>query len=408
MDKNYSLDLDFINRELSLILEILKTENEDSLLLNRKELFIDIDWGQFLQLAMHHRLYPLIYSKLKKINRDLIPSHVIETLYREYKKNTFKMLLLSSEMEQVSKLFIENQIRLLFLKGPVIAADLFGDISLRTSKDLDILIPISNLERAEELLLNAGYEREEGETVLNIRKWRDHHVSYFHPEKKIQLELHWRLQPYPSKEPRFNELWERKRISMLTNYPVYFLGKNDLFLYLVSHGARHVWLRLRWLVDIDMILKQCIKDEKKWTLTKKYQNHYIVGQALILTSQLLNTPIEEELKKLTVGKRSKKLAQMAIFYINEEFTNSNNSIPTVSLNKNQISNIHLINNIKKSIFVNYYFYSLQTSSQNAFFIFRLFYPSSADLKTLILPKPLHFLYFPLRPFLWAWRMTLKR
>ncbi|MEW5595554.1 nucleotidyltransferase family protein [Peribacillus frigoritolerans] len=408
MDKNYSLDLDLINRELSLILEILKTENEDSLLLNRKELFIDIDWGQFLQLAMHHRVYPLIYSKLKKINRDLIPSHVLQILYREYKKNTYKMLLLSSEMEQVSKLFIENQIRLLFLKGPVIAADLFGDISLRTSKDLDILIPISNLERAEELLLNAGYEREEGETVLNIRKWRDHHVSYFHPEKKIQLELHWRLQPFPSKEPRFNELWERKRISMLTSYPVYFLGKSDLFLYLVSHGARHVWLRLRWLVDIDMILRQCIKDEKKCTLMKKHQNHYIVGQALILTSQLLNTPIDKELKKLTIGKRSKKLAQMAIFYINEEFTNSNNRIPTESLDINQTSNIHLINNIKKSIFVNYYFYSLQTSSQNAFFIFRLFYPSSADLKTLILPKPLHFLYFPLRPFLWVWRMTLKR
>ena len=28
---------------------------------------MDIDWNLFLELAMHHRIYPLLYSKLKKI-----------------------------------------------------------------------------------------------------------------------------------------------------------------------------------------------------------------------------------------------------------------------------------------------------------------------------------------------------
>ena len=48
----------------------------------------------------------------------------------------------------------------------------------------------------------------------------------------------------------------RKRISSLTSYPIYFLGREDLFLFLVSHGARHGWSRLRWLTDIDRLLKQ--------------------------------------------------------------------------------------------------------------------------------------------------------
>ena len=38
------------------------------------------------------------------------------------KKNTFQMLHLSGEMEQISKLFNENEIRTLVLKGPVLAA----------------------------------------------------------------------------------------------------------------------------------------------------------------------------------------------------------------------------------------------------------------------------------------------
>ena len=66
------------------------------------------------------------------------------------------MLNLSGEMERISKLFNENGIRSLFLKGPVIADAIFGDISLRTSKDLDILIPKLDVNKTEELLLSCG------------------------------------------------------------------------------------------------------------------------------------------------------------------------------------------------------------------------------------------------------------
>ena len=92
--------------------------------------------------------------------------------------------------------------------------------------------------------------------MLNDWKWREHHLSYFHPEKGIQLEIHWRLHPPPSKEPSFEELWKRKRKSELTTYPVYFLGQEDLFLYLITHGARHGWFRLRWLIDIDKMVEK--------------------------------------------------------------------------------------------------------------------------------------------------------
>ena len=60
------------------------------------------------------------------------------------------MLKLSGEMENISELFMENNIRSLFLKGPVIALDLYGDVSLRTSKDLDILLSINDLDKVGE------------------------------------------------------------------------------------------------------------------------------------------------------------------------------------------------------------------------------------------------------------------
>ncbi|MFK9117574.1 nucleotidyltransferase family protein [Peribacillus frigoritolerans] len=386
MDYNYRLDLSSLSKELRLLLEILKTEDYDSIGLGNKELFIDIDWGLFLQLASHHRVYPLIYSKLKKADDNRIPQHVIQTLYKEFKKNTLQMLLLSGEMEQVSELFTENQIRLLYLKGPVIAADIYGDISLRTSKDLDILISITDLKRTEELLLSIGYEKEVFSNVLNEWKWRKHHVVYFHPQKNIQLEIHWRLQPFPLKEPKFNELWERKRVSTLSSYPVYFLGKEDLFLYLISHGARHGWFRLRWLLDIDQMLRKGFKLEDINPLISKYKNRKLVGQALILASELLKTHMNDGLGKLTEGNDSKKIAQNAI-----EFIKGIESLATIMSSKDY----------------KHYSLSLKSNLQKFFFFLILFYPSSSDLMTLRVPKPLHLLYFPLRPFLSVWRKARK-
>ncbi|MCD1161134.1 nucleotidyltransferase domain-containing protein [Peribacillus frigoritolerans] len=386
MDYNYRLDLSSLPKELKLLLEILKTEDYDSKAIVKKELYVDIDWGVFLQLASHHRVYPLIYSKLKKADDNRIPPHVIQTLYKEFKKNTLQMLLLSGEMEQVSELFTENQIRLLYLKGPVIAADIYGDISLRTSKDLDILISISDLKRAEELLLSIGYEKEVVPNVLKEWKWRSHHVVYFHPLKNIQLEIHWRLQPFPLKEPKFNELWDRKRVSTLTSYPVYLLGKEDLLLYLISHGARHGWFRIRWLLDVDLMLRKGFKLEDINPLISRYQNRKLVGQALILTSELLNTHITEGWEKLTVGNDSKKIAQNAI-----DFIKGTESLATITSSKNY----------------KHYSKSLKTNLQKFLLFLILFYPSSSDLITMRVYKPLHFLYFPLRPFLIVWRKTRK-
>ncbi|MFP3510717.1 nucleotidyltransferase family protein [Peribacillus sp. SIMBA_075] len=385
-NNNYSLDLSIIPKELTLLLEILKTENEEMKESFKNESYIDIDWNLFLDLAIHHRVYPLIFSQLKK-NENKIPSNVMHTLTKEYKKNAFQMLHLCGEMEQISKHFSENQIHLLFLKGPALAADIYGDISRRTSKDLDVLIAITDLEKAEKLLLSLGYEKEVLPNLLNEWKWRNHHIVFFHPKKKIQLEIHWRLEPLPSKEPPFTELWGRRRVSSATNYPVYVLGKEDLFLYLVSHGARHGWFRLRWLIDIDHMIRRGVDFNRVEILLRKYQSLNIAGQALILTSELLNTPLNDKMKVLVTGNRSKKLSQMALSFINE---------------------MKPLNIIMSTNYYRRYLFSLKSSnSRKILRIILLFYPSSADAKTLELPKPLHFLYFPLRPLLWAWRKIRK-
>ncbi|RKQ33475.1 nucleotidyltransferase domain-containing protein [Oceanobacillus halophilus] len=372
--------------ELKLILYLLKGDKPrkiDSALLK------DIDWKQFMELSLHHRVYPILHSKIKQL--DAIPPHVRNFLSNQYKSNTLQMLQLSGVMEGLSREFALNHIQVIFLKGPALAHDLYGDISMRTSSDLDLLIPIEQLGKADNLLINQGYEKDDYiHTVLNDWKWRHHHVTYFHPVTKVKLEIHWRLNPGPAYEPFFKSLWDRKRTSKLTTFPVYLLSKEDLFFFLISHGARHGWSRLRWLVDIGQLLEQDFHWGKTQKVIKKCHYQRAAGQGLLLASQLLEAKLSNRMRVIANKTSSKQLAQQAIFYLERQVNLHTDPVPE------EIARYH-----KSHLF------SLMSIQQRAFFILSFLYPYPEDYQTLPLPKPFHFLYFPLRPFLWVWRKKRK-
>lgn len=385
------LDVSLFPKELKLLLSLIGREDTTSSLFHSQEQLADINWERFLKLTQHHRVYPVLSAKLQKTKPAWIPLYVIEALHKGYHWNTFQMLHLSAEMEHVSKLFAASQIQILILKGPILAADLYGDISLRTSGDLDILLPLEDLKYAQALLEDLGYVQDDYiQTVLNDWKWRHHHITFFHPNKKIKLEIHWRLGPGPGKEPSFHDLWERKRISTMTNNPIYYLGREDLFLFLASHGARHGWSRLRWLVDMDRMVQQPIDWTKLIRLLAQYNQLHIGAQALVLVSQLLNVPLTAEMQAISERKRGKRLAQDALFYIRQMVNLHSYPIPI------EVSRYH-----------KHHLFSLMSYQHKMLFILSFLYPYPEDADTLPLPHRLHFLYFVLRPLLWAWRKTKK-
>ena len=58
------------------------------------------------------------------------------------------MLHLSAIMEEVSKLFAENDTQTpCFKRTSACSSELYGDLSLRTCSDLDLLVPLDDLEQ---------------------------------------------------------------------------------------------------------------------------------------------------------------------------------------------------------------------------------------------------------------------
>ncbi|WP_273851281.1 nucleotidyltransferase domain-containing protein [Guptibacillus spartinae] len=385
MEKFNYLALDNIPKELKLLLRIVNSDKIEEELRGESDLLLGIDWHLFLKQARHHRVYPLIYVKLKDVNENIIPPFVIDQLANDYKRNTFQMLHLSAELDTLSKVFLKKNIKSIFLKGPVLAQDLYGDVSRRTSSDLDLLISINDLSRVEELLVSEGYEKDDYiETVFSEWKWRHHHVTFFHSKKRTKVEVHWRMNPGPGKEPRFAELWERRRKSPLTVTPVYLLGKEDMFLFLASHGARHGWSRLRWLIDIKKLLECPVNWVKVKHLLKEF--HYVTTgeQSILLASGLLGAKIPKEFNYFKA--HSERVANQAVFYY-ENMVNLH-TVPVPEY----MAKYH-----KKHL------YSLMSLRHKVLFLLSFLHPYPEDAITLPLPKFLYFLYYPLRPFLWGWR-----
>lgn len=378
-----------LQKEFLLIIDLLKNKDQSvPCSLNNKKLK-DIDWSLFLELARHHRVYPILYERISHRNDNIFPPFVMSSLKQQYQKNTIHMLYLAGMMELLSQSFLEKSINVLFLKGPSLSYNLYGDISFRTSSDLDLLVPLEELDKVEALVKHLGYVKDEYiNGVLSDWKWRHHHFTYIHPIKKVKIEVHWRLNPGPGREPSFLDLWNRKEKCVLTKTPVYTLGKEDLFFFLVTHGSRHGWSRLRWLMDIVQLTQKNLN----WNITKhylyKYNNAHIGGQALILSSKLLNGYISEEMESLVKQRRSLKLADQALFYLREMINLHKEPLPKL------VASYH-----KK------YLFRLMSFKHKCLFVLSFLYPYPEDTDVLPLPKKLHFLYFPLRPMLWVWRKT---
>lgn len=366
--------------ELLFILSLLEINTDN---MNDFESPSDLDWNFFLNLVNDHRVYPLVYSTLRKLNKDIVPSYVMQSLKQSYSRNTLHMLYLTSQLTGICKLFQGNEISMLVLKGPILAEELYGDFSLRTSKDLDILVSMQQVETAEKVLLEDGFIRDSSSHLFNDWKWRRHHLSFSHPEKKIEVELHWRLYPDSGTEISFEELWQRKRTRSFGDSCVDFLGEEDLFLYLVTHGARHGWFRLRWLTDIDRILRKKNDWKKLISKQEKYEEVIVSGQAIILAANLLHTPIDQEMKQFINKKLSHKMAKSSVKYILEL------KAPGMTL-----ADIR-------------YLFVLKDTKQKMRFILGLLYPRVWDQYQFDLPKALQFLYFPLRPFLVLWRLVKR-
>jgi hypothetical protein len=218
-----------------------------------------LDWDAFITLLRRHRLLPLAPCYLHRY-REVMPAAAATRLRQSWQHSRLQSLARSGELASLLTGFQSDAIRILPLKGPLLAQELFGDPTARLSKDLDLLAHPEDLGRAAERLSAQGYLSTDGYPDFSPRQRQAffsqyHHFGFWHPQRAIRIELHWRWfdNPLYFSLPLEDSLF-RSRQSVMGGVVMPTLGPKETLLYLCAHGARHLWHRLSWIRDIAAIL----------------------------------------------------------------------------------------------------------------------------------------------------------
>lgn len=215
-----------------------------------------IDWGRLLSMADWHGLKPLLLQYLERLPAGLPPGEILGTL-REYSRQVaLRNLALASELLSISRQLESRGIEHLSYKGPLLASDLYGNVALRISVDLDIVVPRQQLERACEALVEIGYADKNRFTASQLAA--AFHFGFEHTFSGpggIDIDLHWRLVP-TFVSPSLDEkgFWQRAIASPLCGRSVPTFCPEDLFFALCLHAGQHEWAYLSMFCDLARLL----------------------------------------------------------------------------------------------------------------------------------------------------------
>ena len=223
-----------------------------------------IDWARAVALATSNKVMPLVHATLRAEAEAAVPPLVLDELKTRFEANARFNLRLSTELVRVVRALHGSGVRVLPLKGPVLAQTLYGNLALRQFSDLDVLTPRADYPRALATVTSMGYRlvrpaADVGprETEALMRFFGDYTYTFVHPASGVTLEVHWGLSPrdrfIPVAEAGF---WERLGFATLAGETVPTMAGAELFRYLCVHGAKDSWKRLSWLCDLAAFMRR--------------------------------------------------------------------------------------------------------------------------------------------------------
>jgi hypothetical protein len=211
-----------------------------------------VDWSRLSALAQVHGLIPLLHRHVVAGSVP-IPADAARALKTQGEAYARRALRLAGALIEIVDQCSAAGIPVVPLKGPVLAQQIYGALSLRQSRDLDVLVREVDVPRLVRLFQQRGYRLEGRDTPeLDALTLRDlHHVTVLHPAHRVRVEIHyWLLRPRGRRRHGVDALSARLQPMMFVGRQVHVLDGEDLLVYLCEHGAEHAWCRLEWLASV--------------------------------------------------------------------------------------------------------------------------------------------------------------
>lgn len=249
-----------ISPEVELLLQVAQAKQDPGGVERLRALTASaLDWDEVVVLAREHALGSLLYHNLQTSCPELVPSRRMEQLRRHYLISCARVLRRAALLHTLVGALAGSSIKALAIKGPALAQTAYGDLTLRQSNDLDLMISKQDLFPALKVLEDLGFEQFEDhcrqDLQLLLGTQHCHNLMLVSPWGGDLVELHWAFLPgYLGLAidllalPRHNIELEGQPLEVLTD--------EAQLLILAVHGTKHAWRRLGWIADLAHITRR--------------------------------------------------------------------------------------------------------------------------------------------------------
>ena len=278
-------------------------EHQDEI---RQILADGLDWTLFAKQAIEHGLAPLAGHTLIGAAPEMMPEDILDALNMIVDHTRRENRALFEELFRVTEALANLGIDAIPFKGPMLAMQAYGDLGLRASGGLDLLIRDSDLAASNGILLGLGYEDSETSTKAPseaaapvLGQGITHRNG-----AGISITSHTRLKfGEMALDVTSTGLWRRVQRTRVNGRSMPALASEDMLVLLAILGSAGSWRKIIWVSDIAAFIVS--HRELDWTTVLSRARAQGCLHAVLLATSLVrkyfDAPIPEFIASLELA-----------------------------------------------------------------------------------------------------------
>lgn len=290
------------NREFELLLCIAR-KSMDAASAERLTRILrqPVRWDSVLRAAARHGLAPLLFAHLKH-NSCEVPASILKRLELLNRDNARRNLMLTGKLFEILELLNSRGFSAIPFKGPALGLSVYGDLTTRTSFDLDILVQDRDVLCIGALLESQGFRPEIQLTPRRTQAFlrSQCELNFNRDEDLIHLEVHWAITPHALSLPLdLSVIWRNPGYVKIGNQSLPVLPPEVELLVLCIHGSKHLWERLLLICDVAELIRArpALDWQRIQQLAEASGSHRLLFLGLHLAGEWLSAPLPKEIRQ---------------------------------------------------------------------------------------------------------------
>ena len=156
-----------------------------------------LDWNYLVGTALKHSITAPLFRSLTRINADAVPADIAMAAGVFMNKQRDFNLFLTGELARILARLEACGISAIPFKGPVLSASVYGDVGLRSFRDLDFLIHNQDFHKCMDVLRDLGYRTDLDLSPAQEAAFRGYSGEdlLYCKDRGVAVEPHWAFGP---------------------------------------------------------------------------------------------------------------------------------------------------------------------------------------------------------------------